>query len=84
VRRSRRVAGRFTAGSPVSRQQKALIYQLGIAREGEVIGEEALQTYLRFFEQPLTEQHVAAVLALFGWTPQALPLAEADGDEIVV
>jgi hypothetical protein len=41
VRRSRRVAGRFAAGTPIKQQQRSLMLQLGIAREGEVIGDEA-------------------------------------------
>uniref|UniRef100_A0ACD5VMW9 Uncharacterized protein n=1 Tax=Avena sativa TaxID=4498 RepID=A0ACD5VMW9_AVESA len=82
LRRSRRVAGRFAPGTPVSQQQKALMVQLGIAREGEVIGEEALQAYLKFFEEPLTQEDLSACLALFGWTPEALSF-EDDGVEAV-
>ncbi|KAK1628330.1 hypothetical protein QYE76_002645 [Lolium multiflorum] len=82
VRRSARVAGRFSSGGSIKMQQRILIHQLGIAREGEVIGEDALQAYLRFFnEKPMTADHLAACLALFGWLPEALPVAE---DELVV
>ncbi|KAM0888584.1 hypothetical protein ACQ4PT_028252 [Festuca glaucescens] len=82
VRRSARVAGRFASGGSIKMQQRILIHQLGIAREGEVISDDALQAYLRFFnEKPLTADHLAACLALFGWLPEALPVAE---DELVV
>jgi hypothetical protein len=39
VRRSRRIGGRFAAGTLVRQQQRTLITRLGIAREGEVIGD---------------------------------------------
>jgi hypothetical protein len=82
VRRSARVAGRFASGGSIKMQQRTLIHQLGIAREGEVISDDALQAYLRFFnEKPLTADHLAAYLVLFGWLPEALPVAE---DELVV
>jgi hypothetical protein len=82
VRRSARVAGRFASGGSIKMQQRILIHQLGIAREGEVISDDALQAYLRFFnEKPMTTDHLAACLALFGWLPEALPMAE---DELVV
>ncbi|KAM0913456.1 hypothetical protein ACQ4PT_012157 [Festuca glaucescens] len=66
VRRSARVAGRFASGGSIKMQQRILIHQLGIAREGEVISDDALQAYLRFFnEKPMTADHLAACLALF-------------------
>ncbi|KAM0879443.1 hypothetical protein ACQ4PT_034252 [Festuca glaucescens] len=49
VRRSARCAGRFAHGAQIKQQQKWLMMQLEIAREGEVIGKEALQVYLRYF-----------------------------------
>lgn len=75
VRRSRRVAGRFAVGTPIKQQQKFLMLQLGIARKGEVIGDEALQAYLSYFKKPMSEGDLTACLALFGWLPSALPLA---------
>jgi hypothetical protein len=45
VHRSRRVAGRFAPRTPVSRQQKALMLQLGLAREGEVMKNLRLGCY---------------------------------------
>jgi hypothetical protein len=36
------VAGRFAPGSSIKTQQKTLMLQLGIAREGETIGDDTL------------------------------------------
>lgn len=66
-------------GAGVKRQQQVLIRCLGLAREGERIGDEALQAYLRLFEQPLSSEHLGAIMALFGWEFQALPLEEGEG-----
>jgi hypothetical protein len=41
VRRSRRIRGRFAAAAPVKQQHRILISELGIATEGEIIGDEA-------------------------------------------
>ncbi|KAM0901712.1 hypothetical protein ACQ4PT_019792 [Festuca glaucescens] len=79
VSRSARVAGRFAPGAPIKPQQRTLMLQLGIAREGEVIGDEALQAYLRYFdEKPMMADHLAACLALFGWHPDVLPVVDDD------
>uniref|UniRef100_A0ACD5YRB2 Uncharacterized protein n=1 Tax=Avena sativa TaxID=4498 RepID=A0ACD5YRB2_AVESA len=74
VRRSGRIRGRFASGTPIREQQRTLITRLGIAREGEVIGDEALDAYLDLFARPLRQQHIDVVLRLFGWMPDALPL----------
>ncbi|KAM0889822.1 hypothetical protein ACQ4PT_027452 [Festuca glaucescens] len=84
VRRSTRVAGRFSSGASIKQQQKTLMIQLEIAREGEVISEETLQAYLHYFEEkPMSAEHLTACLALFGWLPDVLPVVE-DGDVDVV
>lgn len=83
MRRSGRIAGRFGAGPPIKRQQKELMIRLGIAREGEIIDDGALNAYLALFEEPLSEQRLTAVLALFGWAPDALPLEAHAEDELV-
>jgi hypothetical protein len=49
--------------------------QLGIAREGEIIGDEALNAYLDLFTRPFRPQHLDVVLRLFGWSPQDLQLS---------
>ncbi|KAM0893982.1 hypothetical protein ACQ4PT_024782 [Festuca glaucescens] len=85
VRRSARCAGRFAQGAQIKQQQKWLMVQLEIAREGEVIGEEGLQAYLRYFEEkPMTSEHLVACLALFGWQADALPLANSGDVDLVV
>ena len=48
--------------------------QLGIAREGEVIGKEAMQAYLQLFSRPLQQSHIAVIVGLFGWQADVLPL----------
>ena len=68
----------------MKRQQKLLMIQFGLAHEGEVISEEALQAYLRYFEKTMTDDDLAVCLAMFGWTPEALPLAGVEGDDFVV
>jgi hypothetical protein len=76
VRRSRRIGGRFAAGTPIRQQQRTLISRLGLACEGEVIGDEALDAYLDLFARPLRQQHIDVILRLFGWQPDALPLSD--------
>uniref|UniRef100_A0ACD5Y5Q2 Uncharacterized protein n=1 Tax=Avena sativa TaxID=4498 RepID=A0ACD5Y5Q2_AVESA len=76
VRRSGRIRGRFAAGTPIRQQQLTLITRLGIAREGEVISDEALDAYLDLFARPLRQQHIDVVLRLVGWIPDALPLCD--------
>jgi hypothetical protein len=65
VRCSRRIGGRFAAGTPVRQQQRTLIYRLGLARESEVIGDDALDAYLDLFARPLRQQHIDVILQLF-------------------
>lgn len=48
--------------------------QLGIAREGEAIGDDAMQAYLDLFSCPLQQEHIAAIVGLFGWQAEVLPL----------
>jgi hypothetical protein len=78
------VAGRFALGTLVSRQKKALMLQLGLAREGEVIGDVALQAYLELFSKPMTQQHISACLALFGWLPEVDPMVDEVDVDIIV
>ncbi|KAM0865652.1 hypothetical protein ACQ4PT_043148 [Festuca glaucescens] len=85
VRRSARCAGRFAQGTPIKQQQKWLMVQLEIAREGEVIGDEALVAYLKYFEEKsMTSEHLTACLALFGWQASALPLVDGGDVDAVV
>jgi hypothetical protein len=75
VRWSGRISKRFGAGTPIRQQQRALITRLGIAREGDAIGDEALASYLDLFTRPFRQQHLDVVLRLFGWTPDDLQAA---------
>jgi hypothetical protein len=75
VRRSGRISKRFAAGTPIRQQQRALITRLGIAREGDIIGDEALEAYLGLFTIPFSQQHLDIVLRLFGWTAADLHAA---------
>ncbi|KAM0911173.1 hypothetical protein ACQ4PT_013676 [Festuca glaucescens] len=75
VRRSGRIRGRFVASTPIRQQQRALMVKLGIAHEGETIGDEALDAYLDLFSRPFRPQHLDVVLRLFGWTSEDLPLS---------
>jgi hypothetical protein len=75
VRRSGRISKRFAAGTPIRQQQRALITRLGIAREGDIIGDEALEAYLGVFTIPFSQQHLDIVLRLFGWTAADLHAA---------
>ena len=69
-RRSERIAKHGA-----SKQQQVIIRKLCLAHEGEVISEEALRMYVDLFNRPLSDEHIAAVLALFGWeSPSALLL----------
>jgi hypothetical protein len=69
---------RLAKGSAASKQQQVIIRRLCLAHEGDTIGDEALQAYIRLFEQPLSDAHIAAVLALFGWEPSVLPMQDDD------
>ena len=60
-----------------SKPQQVLIRRLCLAHEGEVILEEALKMYVDLFSRPLSDAHIAAILALFGWESPAMPLATA-------
>ena len=59
-----------------NRQQQVIIRKLCLAHEGETIGDAALQAYVELFSNPLSDTHIAAILALFGWEPSVLPMQE--------
>ena len=56
-----------------------LIHKFWLANEGEIISDEALESYVQLFEQPLADMHIKAILALFGCEPLILPLFEHNG-----
>lgn len=70
-------------GSKASKQQAVLIRKLCLANEGNRIDDEALQAYIKLFDQPLLDSHVEAILALFGWDASVLPL-QGDVDVLAV
>ena len=39
-----------------------------------MIGEEALQAYLNLFSRLLQQEHILAIVGLFGWQADVLPL----------
>lgn len=75
--RSVRIAKRVGRGSTATKQQNVLIRKLCLANEGGVISDEALQAYIQLFNEPLAEAHIKAILAMFGWEPEILPLRTA-------
>ncbi|XP_014755961.1 uncharacterized protein LOC106866373 [Brachypodium distachyon] len=82
-RRSKRLAGQGTASVGTKRQQRVLMHKLGVKREGDKIGEEALQSYIQLFDRLLSPEHITAILSLFGWENTALPLEEGSGVEVL-
>ena len=83
VRRSLRINGHLTSGGSIKTQQRTLMMQLGIAREGEMIGDEAMQAYMQLFSRPLQQSHIAAIVGLFGWQADVLPLGRATEDVVL-
>jgi hypothetical protein len=41
--------------------------KLGLTSDQEALGSEALEEYSHLFTKPLSQSHVAALAALFGW-----------------
>lgn len=54
-RRSVRLAKGAWHGSAVTKQQQVIIRKLCLAHEGDTIGDEALQAYIRLFDNPLND-----------------------------
>lgn len=70
-RRSGRLAKKGT-GAPsaaVKQVQTELARRLGLVEDREVVGEAALEEYRQLFNRPLSQSHVRALAALFGWAP---------------
>ena len=79
-----RLAKRGAQGSKASKQQNVIIHKLCLANEGDTMSDEALQAYVQLFETPLSDAHIEAILAFFGWHPAILPVIaeEALGDVV--
>jgi hypothetical protein len=70
-RRSRRVAGvgvEFIMQDLGRRSMKKAMATLHIISETEDISQEAIDAYAKLFSQPLSQCHVEALAALFGWS----------------
>ena len=70
-RRSRRKAGLHAefAGIPDSTgARKTVIRSLDIALDQEHVDQKVLNDYAKLFGHPLSESHIQALAALFGWT----------------
>lgn len=70
-RRSRRVAGvgvEFNMQDLGRRSMKKAMATLHIISETEGISQEAIDAYAKLFSQPLSQCHVEALAALFGWS----------------
>jgi hypothetical protein len=48
-----------------------------------VIDDATLAAYIDLFSKPLTQEHITSCLALFGWTPEAIPLVDGVVDGVV-
>jgi hypothetical protein len=68
-RRSRRVAGvkPCSLGPIITEAQKKVIRSLGLAAKEEAIDQKGQDNYFKLFEGRLTDSHLAALAAIFGW-----------------
>lgn len=68
-RRSRRIAGSgpCSPGPVLNDAQKKVIKCLGLLQDVEKVSQEALDNYCKLFLNPLTDAHLSALAALFGW-----------------
>lgn len=74
-RRSRRIAGVGVEATPplASHQRRTVMRALGIAKGQERISQQALDDYVRVFNQPLSAAHIRVLTSLFGWAPEDVP-----------
>jgi hypothetical protein len=68
-RRSRRVAGvkPCSLGPVITGAQRKVIRSLGLAAKDEAIDQKAQDNYCKLFEGQLTDSHLTALAAIFGW-----------------
>jgi hypothetical protein len=62
------LAKRRTPNDASRQIQIDLIRTMDIVNAKEVISDEALEKYGRLFNSPLSESHIKALSALFGWS----------------
>jgi hypothetical protein len=70
--RSRRIAGFKPERSFLkesTRVRKRVMRSLDINGDNEGLDRQALDDYAQLFNQPLSESHIQALVALFGWAP---------------
>lgn len=75
-RRSRQIAeaGPCSPGPVLNDVQRRVIKCLGLSHDVEKVSHQALDSYCKLFENPLTDVHLSALAALFGWKVE-------DGDQ---
>jgi hypothetical protein len=85
LRCSTRLAmNRAGASAAVTRHiQQNLMLRLGLAAEPEALGPQALEEYSRLFNKPLSQSHVVALAALFGWRVPTPEQAATEKDVMV-
>jgi hypothetical protein len=91
LRGSRRgVAGagvEFQMGEIARRSTKRAMRSLSIIGENDGIDQQAKEEYAKVFSEPLSDSHIKALAALFGWSSldsreageRSLPLASCEG-----
>lgn len=67
-RRSSRIAGQPGGLNAESKAVRNLMRKLGLITGDEAPSEAALEAYHRMYEFPLTDEMIAAVAELYGWT----------------
>jgi hypothetical protein len=63
--------------------QENLMLRLGLAAEPEALRPKALEEYSRLFTKHMSQPHVAALAALFGWHVPTLEQAAREEDVLV-
>jgi hypothetical protein len=82
-RRSHRIAKagvEFHMGDMSRRSTKKAMRNLGVIGENENIDHQVQEEYARLFSEPLSDIHIVALAALFGWKS----LNEQNVDRVVV
>ena len=67
-RRSSRLAKRRTPNDATRQIQFELLRTMDIGDADEAFSDKALEKYGRLFNSPLSESHIKALAALFGWS----------------